>query len=98
MLQRITQQHEGALTVIAIDGHLAGNGVAELRRLCQGVTAPRALDLTYLQRLDAEGITLLNALADAEAQLRGVLPYIALLLGRARRRNAHQGQTGGYET
>jgi hypothetical protein len=35
--------------------------------------------------VDAEGIALLNALADAGAQLRGVSPYIALLLGRSRR-------------
>jgi ABC-type transporter Mla MlaB component len=85
MLLRITQQHEGALTVIAIDGHLVRDGVAELERLCQGVTAPLALDLTYLQRVDTEGLTLLNALADAGAQLRHVPPYIALLLGHSRR-------------
>jgi ABC-type transporter Mla MlaB component len=85
MLLRITPQHEGALTVIAIDGHLVRDGVAELERLCQGVTAPLALDLTYLQRVDAEGIALLNTLADAGAQLRGASPYIALLLGRSRR-------------
>ena len=85
MLLRITQQHEGALTVIAIDGHLARDGMAELERLCQGVTAPLALDLTYLQRVDAEAIALLNALADAGAQLRGASPYIALLLDRSRR-------------
>ena len=35
MLLRITQQHEGALTVIAIDGHLVADGVAELGRLCR---------------------------------------------------------------
>jgi len=85
MLLRITPQHEGALTVIAIDGRLVRDGVAELERLCQGVTPPLALDLTYLQRVDAEGISLLNALVDAGAQLRGVSPYIALLLGRSRR-------------
>jgi hypothetical protein len=42
-----------------------------------------ALDLTDLRWVDAAGITLLNTLADAGAQLRGVSPYIALLLGRA---------------
>jgi hypothetical protein len=40
---------------------------------------------TSLQRVDAEGIALLNALADAGAQLRGVSPYIALLLGHSSR-------------
>jgi hypothetical protein len=85
MLLRITQQHEGSLMVIAIDGHLVRDGVTELERLCQGVTPPLVLDLTYLQRVDAGGITLLNALADAGAQLRGVSPYIALRLRHSRR-------------
>jgi hypothetical protein len=85
MLLRITQQYEGSLTVIAIAGHLVRDGVVELERLCQSVTAPLALDLTYLQRVDAEGITLLNRLADTGAQLCNVSPYIALLLGRSRR-------------
>jgi hypothetical protein len=40
MLLRITQQHEGALTVMVIDGHLVRDGVAELTRLCRGVTPP----------------------------------------------------------
>jgi hypothetical protein len=71
--------------VIAIDGHLVRDGVTELERLCQGVTTPMALDLTYLQRLDAQGVALLNALADAGVQLRHVSPYIALLLGRSGR-------------
>ena len=83
MILRLTLRHEGRLTVIAVDGHLRGAGVAELARLGQGVTAPLALDLTYLQRVDAEGIALLNALADAGAQFRGVSPYIALLLDHA---------------
>jgi hypothetical protein len=85
MLLRITQQQEGSLTVVAIDGHLVRDGVTELKRLCQGLTTPIALDLTYLPRVDAEGITLPNALADAGAQLRHVSPYIALRRRHSRR-------------
>jgi hypothetical protein len=84
MLLRITPRHEGTLTVIAIDGHLVRDGVAELERLCQEVIVPLALDLTYLQRVHAKGIVLLNALADAGVGLRYVSPYIALLLGHSR--------------
>ena len=69
--------------VIAIDGHLVREGVAELERLCQEVTVPMALDLTYLQGLDVKGVALLNALADTGVELRGASPYIALLLGRS---------------
>jgi hypothetical protein len=83
MLVRITQHSEGSLTIITIDGSLGREGVAELEHLCQGVPSPLALDLTYLRWVDAAGITLLNTLADTGAQLRGVSPYIALLLGHA---------------
>ena len=83
MLVRITQRSEGSLTVITIHGSLGQEGVAELERLCQGVPSPLALDLAYLWWVDAAGITLLNTLAEAGAQLRGVSPYIALLLGRS---------------
>jgi hypothetical protein len=58
-------------------------GVVELERLCQTVPSPLALDLTDLRWADAAGIRLLNTLADTGAQLRGVSPYIALLLGRS---------------
>jgi ABC-type transporter Mla MlaB component len=85
MLLRITQHHEGGLIVIAVDGHLVRDGVMELERLCRDATTPLALDLTYLQRVDAQGIMLLNALADGGVELRHVSPYIALLLGRAGR-------------
>jgi ABC-type transporter Mla MlaB component len=83
MLVRITQHSEDSLTVITIDGSLEREGVAELERLRQGVPSRLALDLTYLWWVDAAGITLLNTLADTGAQLRGVSPYIALLLGRS---------------
>src|SRR5262245_16610855 len=83
MLVRITQHNEGSLTVVTIHGSLGGEGVAELERLCQRVSSPLALDLAYLRWVDAAGITLLNTLADAGAQFRGVSPVIALLLGRS---------------
>jgi hypothetical protein len=79
----MTQCSEGDLTVIVLAGHLVREGVAELERLCQAVPSPLTLDLTDLRWVDAAGIRLLNALADAGAQLRGASPYIALLLGRA---------------
>jgi ABC-type transporter Mla MlaB component len=82
MLLRITQTTEGYTTVITIAGQLVGDGVAELARVAQAARVPLALDLTHLQQADADGIALLNALADAGAPLRGVSPYIALLLDR----------------
>jgi ABC-type transporter Mla MlaB component len=82
MLLRITQTPEGRTTVLTIAGQLVGDGVAELARVAQAAKAPLALDLTHLQQADADGIALLQALADAGAPLHGVSPYIALLLAR----------------
>ena len=82
MLLRITQTTEGRTTVITVAGQLVGDGVTELARVAQAARVPLALDLTHLQQADADGIALLNALADAGALLRGVSPYIALLLDR----------------
>jgi hypothetical protein len=56
--------------------------VAELARVAQAAGSPLALDLTHLQQADADGIALLQALVDAGAHLRGVSPYITLLLDR----------------
>jgi len=82
MRLRITQTTEGPTTVITIDGQLVGDGVAELARVYQPAVPPIVLNLTHLQQVDADSIALLRALADAGAHLRGVSPYIALLLDR----------------
>jgi anti-anti-sigma regulatory factor len=82
MQLRITQTTDGPTTVVSVEGRLVGAGVAELERVCQGATPPIAIDLTYLQWMDAQSISMLNALADAGAELRAVSPYISLLLDR----------------
>jgi hypothetical protein len=82
MRLRITQTIEGPTTVTTIDGQLVGDGVAKLARVYQAAVPPLGLDVTHLQQADADGMSTLNALADAGAQLRGVSPYIALLLER----------------
>ena len=78
----IAQTHEGSTTIIKVDGRLEGEGVAELHRVCQDLTSPYVLQLTHLQQADAAGLRLINTLADAGVDLRGVSPYIALLLDR----------------
>lgn len=79
---RITRTTDGSTTVLSIEGRLVGAGVTELKRICQGATPPIAIELTHLQWVDALGSSTLNALADAGVELRGVSPYIALLLDR----------------
>src|SRR5262249_12816200 len=82
MLLRITQTTEGPTTVLRTDGQLVRDGVAELARLVQAAAPPLALDLTDLRQVDAAGIALLQALVEAGTRVRGVSPYIALLLER----------------
>lgn len=45
-----------------ITGHLGGDGVAELARVCQAAGSPLVLDLTHLQQADADGIALSSRL------------------------------------
>jgi anti-anti-sigma regulatory factor len=82
ILLRILQTVEGPTTVLSIEGRLVGAGVGELKRTCQDAAPLIAIDLTHLHWADAQGISTLNAMADAGLELRGVSPYIALLLNR----------------
>ena len=78
----IAQTTDGSTTIIKVDGRLEGEGVEELHRVCRDLVPPFVLELTHLQHADTAGLQLINTLADAGVDLRGVSPYIALLLDR----------------
>ena len=78
----IAQTTDGSTTIIKVDGRLEGEGVEELNRVCRDLVPPFVLELTHLQQADTAGLQLINTLADAGVDLRGVSPYIALLLDR----------------
>jgi hypothetical protein len=69
------------LTVIRVDGRLAGDGVGELERTCSTARRPLVLDLAYLTTADDTGIVALRRLAVQGAHLVGASPYVTLLLG-----------------
>jgi anti-anti-sigma regulatory factor len=82
---RITSQPEGAdATRLVLEGRLVGDGVHELRRVADEITAQGrrvVLDLVALRFADAAGIALLRALIDDFAELQRVSAFVSALLG-----------------
>ncbi len=77
---RITVETKGGETKVQVDGDLVGEGPRELRRACAGIAGAFTLELAGLERVDQSGIELLRALMGTGASLRGMNPYMALLL------------------
>jgi hypothetical protein len=77
---RITTSQSRGATVVKAAGKLAGDEVKELERACAGDAAPSALDVSHLDSADEAGLRLLRALAARGVSLRGLSPFIALLL------------------
>ncbi len=68
------------MSVIQIDGQLVGVGVLELERECRAVGLPMAFDLSNLRWADSDGVQLIRTFVDKGAQLRGMSPYVEMLL------------------
>jgi hypothetical protein len=77
---RITIRPESEVTIIKIDGWLSPDDIQELARTLEEVGTPAALDLTDLQSVDRSSVALLRQSIAAGTELRGVSPYIELLL------------------
>jgi hypothetical protein len=107
MALRVTVLETADLTVIRVDGRLAGEGVAELEEACRLAKRPTVLDLANLMAADDAGVLLLRGLVREGLHLLGASPYAALLLNapppsggsggpvaRSRRRGPGGGKTG----
>ena len=70
------------MNVIQIAGQLAGVGVLELERECWAAGLPIAIDLSNLRWADSDGVQLVKMLMGKGAQLRGISPYVEMLLKR----------------
>lgn len=70
------------MSVIQIDGKLAGVGVLELERECRAAGLPIALDLSNLRWADSDGVQLIKTFVHKGAQLQGMSPYVEMLLKR----------------
>ena len=77
---RIESRVEGPVTVVTIAGQLAKGTVRELHDLCRSIEGDMALELSDLSLADAEGLEALRELEGRGIELRGVSPFIRLLL------------------
>lgn len=77
---RIEAKIEVGVTVIEIAGVFCGQALTELSRLCRTTLGPLCLDLANLQSVEEEGVRLLKELEASGVVLRGVSPYLRLLL------------------
>ena len=89
MTIRITTLSEPGGTIIKVDGHLRGEAVGELARVCQESQGPLALDLGAVTSVDREAAAVLRELARQGAALRALSPYVTLLLEAGAERVEH---------
>ena len=82
---RITKIAAEDGTVLRLAGHLSGDGVAELERVCRDVSWPLRLDLSDLRNADDSGLAAIRELVAQGAELADVPPFTALLLKGAAR-------------
>ena len=80
MTVRIDTTSEGSKAVVSVAGRLEGLGVRELLRTCRSIAGEFVLDLTGLRSADPEGIEAIQKAVSGGAKLRGVSPFIRLLL------------------
>ena len=77
---RVDINSKGSETVICVAGRLTGNLIVHLKKACDSIEKPFAIDLSNLVSVDDDGITAIRELADKGAQVRGVSPFTQLLL------------------
>ena len=80
MTVRIETTIEGSKTIVSVAGRLAVSEANELLRECNSIEGGFLLDLTGLRSADPDGIEAIRKLVHAGAELRGVSPFIRLLL------------------
>ena len=80
MSVRIETRPEDSKTTLRIQGRLAGSDVPELLRASRSIKGLIVLDLTDLQSADPDGIKAIQHLVRGGAELRGVSPFVRILL------------------
>lgn len=68
------------LTIVHVNGRLAGDGVRDLNAARGTMRRPVVIDLSNLTSVDGAGLVLLRALAADGMHLLGMSAYIALRL------------------
>ena len=80
MVLRIDAATRDSKTVVFVAGRLEGEEVREFLRACRAIEGELEVDLTSLRSADSEGIEAIRELVRAGRKLRGVSPFIRLLL------------------
>jgi len=80
MTLRVDAVTAGSTTNVTVSGRLEGKEVREFLRACRAIEGDFELDLTGLRSADSEGIEAIRELVRAGRKLRGVSPFIRLLL------------------
>ena len=78
---RISLSRTGSSSVVKVDGALTREGLPELERVVSPCEGALRLDLSELRSLDADGLAAIQSLRGGGAEIVGVSPYIALLIG-----------------
>ena len=80
MTIRVEATTEGAETTVRLAGRLTASEEGDLLGTCASGKGELVLDLTDLRAADTEGIRVIRELVTSGARLRGVSPFIRLLL------------------
>jgi anti-anti-sigma regulatory factor len=83
MAVRIFSASEATATVVRIAGKLRAEDLGELERETREAAGSLILEISELTFVDTEGARTLKALVRQGAEIRGMSPYLGLLLGRS---------------
>ena len=80
MAFRISSRRDESGIVIRLEGRLDATTIPDLLATCRAVGSPLRLDLSGLRSVDVDGVEALCRLAEAEAELTDMSPYIRQLV------------------
>lgn len=84
MVVRISKRNDVGHPVLQVDGLLQAADVETLHHECRTIGGPVTLELSQLQSADRVGVEAIHELVSNGAKLRGLSPYLELLLSTSR--------------
>ncbi len=84
MVVRITKKNSAERTVLQVDGLLQADDVEALNLEWEAACGPVTLELSQLRSADGRGVEAIHELVSHGVKLRGLSPYMELLLSTSR--------------